>query len=102
MKVPARKRRKSNTINQPARNGLLVHFHDGPPDEFSGLPCLPGFYIWIWHRGDWRTDVRLRFVRQRDAQMATDALTKAGLDTVGALSNAGMEAIRIAFEALQW
>ena len=64
---------------------------------------LAVWYIFVSHGKKWEASEHLRFVRQKDAELAATALRLAGLDNYRALCKADLEDVRqIAYSALQW
>ena len=61
-----------------------------------------GWFVQFRTAGGWEAVRELRFVRQRDAELALAALLLAGITTKRKLLDDVQRAIEVAFGALQW
>lgn len=62
-----------------------------------------GWFIQVWHCGQWRALMQLRFAREKDALRAAYDLSRAGLDSATAIQKAEpLAVLEIATRYLQW
>lgn len=79
----------------PARSKIRIK-HCQPEDWPAG------WYVQVRGAFAWEAIEQLRFVRERDAALAMRALVLAKLDTKRRVQQDAENAVRVAFEALQW
>lgn len=67
------------------------------------LAYQDGWFVMVWHRGQYKPLMELRFAREKDAARAASDLTAAGLDTANAIQSAKpMTVLEVATRNLQW
>jgi hypothetical protein len=89
------------------RQTIRVNFIPLMSDDMKEMVHHAAWRISFWHEGEWKvlgTETKLRhgFARRKDAEVAMEALIKAGLDTAETVTEDCYKSLATIAEAMAW
>jgi hypothetical protein len=93
--------------NQTGQQTIRVNFVRLMADDMKEVLGDEAWRLSFWHEGEWKTlgsetHLTRGFARRKDAEMAMEALIKAGLDTAETVTADRYKSLATIAEAMAW